>query len=108
MLLGIFIIFLLLSENGFINAKVQFSSLTKSQKRFSNELCNILIFIVHFLELPLSAAHQSAPFVRRLADQHFLTACVKSFNFILKVCFKMITLQKIDKNIGKAYYLTLL
>ena len=53
---GIFFICLSLSENGFINAKI-WSSLTKSQKRLSNESCNNLIFIVYFLKLPLSAAH---------------------------------------------------
>jgi len=43
MLLGTLIIFLSLSENGFINAKMQSSSLAKSQKRFSSALCNYLI-----------------------------------------------------------------
>jgi len=52
MLLGTFIIFLSRSENGFINAKMQSSSFAKSQKRFSRESCNNLIFKVDFLELP--------------------------------------------------------
>jgi len=62
MLLGIFITFLSLSENGFINAKMQSFSLTKSQKRFSNESCNNLIFIVHVLKVPFNQQHnQSVP-----------------------------------------------
>jgi len=62
MLLGIFIIFLSLSENGLINDKIQYPFLAKSQKRFSSESCNNLISIVHFLKLPLSAAHSICSF----------------------------------------------
>jgi len=62
MLLGIFIIFLSLSEKGFINAKMQTFSLAKLQKRFSNEFCNNFIFKVHFLKLPISAAHSICSF----------------------------------------------
>ena len=56
-LLGNFIIFCSLSENGFVKASMQYSSLTKSWKRLSNDSCNNLIFSVYFAKLPLSAAH---------------------------------------------------
>jgi len=91
-LLGIFIIFLSLSESGFINDKMQSSSLAKSQKRFSNESCNSFIFKVQFLKLPLSAAHSIYSF--KYGDQlmsAFFNCDMKSLNFIFKVCFKMIT-----------------
>jgi len=84
--------YLSLSDIGFINAKMQTFSLAKSQKRFSNESCNNFIFIVHFIKLPLSAAHSICSFKY---DDWWISAfskCeMKSFNFILNVCFKMIT-----------------
>ena len=48
-LLGIFIIFCSLSENGFIKASMQSSSLPKSSKRLSCQIYNNLFFLLCIL-----------------------------------------------------------
>ena len=86
-LLDTSIIFLSLSENGFLIAKMQSSSLANPQKQFSNGSCNNFILIVHFLKLPLSAAHSICSLSTETSwYQHFLTVkgrvLISSWKFV--------------------------